>query len=522
MKRLIIILIALILIAPGVYAHHSSVNLESITDNSKIVEEGELVEETDDNDSDDDPLTRGEVAKKMVDELGMIPEYDDTGFEDTEIDWDADSIEALDDAGVVKGYDDEGIFKPETETALKELNLILTDFGMAEKTSGIIRDLSSSIDASSEGISEFEKEMQMRNLEDLRSLISNSRESDEERESALALVEQVRIFFIAIPSISDDLSQALQEPRETFRGIQEVDSVQRIRQGISEVRQILDQINSENKEATQFEAMSLLKEIKSFTDSAKLDEEERESFDSQIEKLKFLIRSAESPDVKKARLIKKKATVLSTDELKVIKRKIRDISEDADCEESDDREERIRCRLAVVKEHGTYLVSEEEYDSDECRDLKGEQKESCNLKYTSYRKCSEINEEREEVLSCVMKALGTENNVKEDVSECKQMEGEDRTKCEIEVKDRVYDTIKIRLQGLQDKAEEYLSRGYVSEELASRLINSIELKKGEFDSAETLWEKREIINQVKRIWSAFVETGKAEYQKQQEVGINEI
>ncbi len=514
MKRLIIILIALILIAPGVYAHHSSVNLESITDNSKIVEEGELVEETDDNDSDDDPLTRGEVAKKMVDELGVIPEYDDTGFEDTEIDWDADSIEALPDAGVVKGYDDEGIFKPETETALKELNLILTDFGMAEKTSGIIRDLSSSIDASSEGISEFEKEMQMRNLEDLRSLISNSRESDEERESALALVEQVQMFFDN-PMIKDIDAK---EPG----GIEEVDSVQRIRQGISEVRQILDQINSENKEATQFEAMSLLKEIKSFTDSAKLDEEERESFDSQIEKLKFLIRSAESPDVKKARLIKKKATVLSTDELKVIKRKIRDISEDADCEESDDREERIRCRLAVVKEHGTYLVSEEEYDSDECRDLKGEQKESCNLKYTSYRKCSEINEEREEVLSCVRKALGTENNVKEDVSECKQMEGEDRTKCEIEVKDRVYDTIKIRLQGLQDKAEEYLSRGYVSEELASRLINSIELKKGEFDSAETLWEKREIINQVKRIWSAFVETGKAEYQKQQEVGINEI
>jgi len=154
--------------------------------------------------------------------------------------------------------------------------------------------------------------------------------------------------------------------------------------------------------------------------------------------------------------------------------------------------------------------------------LEGEQKESCNLKYTAYRKCSEINEEKDAVLSCVRQILGTEKNVKEDVSECRQMEGEDRTECNSEVKDRVYDTIKLRLQGLQDKSEEYLSRGYVSEELASRLINAIELKKEEFDSAETLDEKREIINQVKRIWSAFVETGKLEYRKQQEAGINEI
>jgi len=49
----------------------------------RMMKEGELVEETDDNDSDDDPLTRGEVAKKMVDELGMVPEYDGTGFGDS-------------------------------------------------------------------------------------------------------------------------------------------------------------------------------------------------------------------------------------------------------------------------------------------------------------------------------------------------------------------------------------------------------------------------------------------------------
>ena len=476
-KRLIIILIALILIAPSVYAHHSSTNLESITDSSRIVKERELVEQIDDD---------------IMDE---------------------DSLETLDEMGIVKGHDDEGLFKPETETALKELNLILTDFGMSKKTSGIIKDLSSSIDAASEGISEFDKEMQMQNLENLRSLISESGESEEEKKNAMALVEQVQMFFDN-PRIID---MEAKEPR----GIEEVDPVQIIRQGISEVRQILNRINSENKEAVQFDAMSLLKEIKSFTDSAKLGDDERERFDSQIEKLKFLIRSAESSDVKQARLMKKAGT-LSEDEIRKVRVRVTKVSEDADCEESDNREERIRCRLSVVKKHGTYLVSEERHDSDECRNLEGEQKESCNLKYRAYRKCTEIHEGRADVLVCVRKALGTEKNVKEDVSECRQMEGEDRTECNSEVKDRVYDTIKIRLQGLQDKAEEYLSRAYVSEELASRLINAIELKKEEFDSAETLGEKREVINQVKRIWSAFVETGKSEYRIQQGAEINEI
>ena len=500
-KRLSIILIALILISPSVYAHHSSANLESIADSSRIVKEQELVEEIDDESEEDSGLNRIEKDFEPMKTFEVTDEDAESSYEDDEME-------------IVKGYDDVSLFKPETEIALKELNLILTDFGMAEKTSRIIRDLSSSIDAASEGISEFDKEMQMRNLEDLRSLISESGESEEERENAMALVEQVQMFF--------DNPMIIDMEAEEPRGIEDLDPVQMIRQGISEVRQMLNRINSENKEATQFEAMSLLKEIKSFTDSAKLDDDDRERFDSQIEKLKFLIRSAESSDVKQARLIKKKAATLSEDEIRKVKVRVTKVSEDADCEESDDREERIRCRLSVVKKHGTYLVSEERHDSDECRDLEGEQKESCNLKYTAYRKCSEINEEHEEVLSCVRQSLGTEKNVKEDVSECKQMEGDDRTECNTEVKDRVYDTIKLRLQGLQDKSEEYLSRGYVSEELASRLINAIEVKKGEFDSAETLDEKREIINQVKRIWSAFVETGKLEYQKQQEAGINEI
>jgi len=271
-KRLIIILIALILIAPSVYAHHSSTNLEIIADSSSIVKERELVDE-----SEDDPLTKGEMGKKLVNDIGIIPEDNDIPFEDPELEWNEES----------------------TETALKELNLILTDFGIAEKTSGIIRDLSSSIDKASDGISEFDKEMQMRNLEDLRNLIAESGESGEEQENAMALVEQVRMFFDN-PMIID---MEAKEPR----GIEELDPVQMIRQGISEVRQILNRINSENKEAIQFDAMSLLKEIKSFTDSAKLDDDDKERFNSQIEKLKFLIRSAESSDIKQARLMKKKA-----------------------------------------------------------------------------------------------------------------------------------------------------------------------------------------------------------------------
>jgi len=164
--------------------------------------------------------------------------------------------------------------------------------------------------------------------------------------------------------------------------------------------------------------------------------------------------------------------------------------------------ERISCRLGLEEEE-----QEEElelyYLPEECRVLSGGVRGICIARYKSVQTCWKypIGNERVSCAKRVIK-LGTLQAEKET---CDKLTGQEKSACVKEIKNKVYNIIKWKFYDLEERAEDFMKRGFVDEESVSDFIAKSEQNKIKFNQAATKDERKNIILDVRNDWKEIVE-----------------
>jgi len=79
-----------------------------------------------------------------------------------------------------------------------------------------------------------------------------------------------------------------------------------------------------------------------------------------------------------------------------------------------------------------------------------------------------------------------------------------------ELKEKVFTLIKFRFYNLEYKAQEIMKKYNISESIVVNFISSIENKKQEFNSADSIEEKKQIVRDVMNLWKQFIDQIKSE------------
>lgn len=160
--------------------------------------------------------------------------------------------------------------------------------------------------------------------------------------------------------------------------------------------------------------------------------------------------------------------------------------------------ERVLCRLELEKEEQEKEL-ELYYLPEECRALSGSAREICIARYKSVQICWKFYDN--ERVSCVKKIIRLDSIQKE---KCNKLNGNEKPICVEEIKNKVYDLIKWRFYDLEEKAEDFLMRGFVDRGSVVDFIAKTEQNKIKFNGAKTKEERKNIILDVRKDWEEFV------------------
>jgi len=164
--------------------------------------------------------------------------------------------------------------------------------------------------------------------------------------------------------------------------------------------------------------------------------------------------------------------------------------------------ERVSCRLELEEDE-----QEEElelyYLPEECRALSGSDRGICIARYKSVQTCWKFPIGAERV-SCAKRALKLET-IQEEKETCDKLTGQEKSICVKEIKNKVYNIIKWKFYDLEERAEDFMKRGFVDEESVLNLIVKLEQKKIEFNEATTKEERKNIILDVRNDWKEFID-----------------
>lgn len=164
--------------------------------------------------------------------------------------------------------------------------------------------------------------------------------------------------------------------------------------------------------------------------------------------------------------------------------------------------ERVSCRLGLEEDE-----QEEElelyYLPEECRTLSGSVRGICIARYKSVQTCWKfpIGDER---VSCVKRTmkLGT---LQEEKETCNALTEQEKSVCVRDLKNKVYNLIKWRFYDLEERAEDFMQRGFVDKESTVDFVGELEKKKIRFNEADTKEERKNIILDVRMIWKEFID-----------------
>ncbi len=165
------------------------------------------------------------------------------------------------------------------------------------------------------------------------------------------------------------------------------------------------------------------------------------------------------------------------------------------------RRERVQCRLNLKKEEFEYEYSLR-FLPEECIPLAENKKQRCIQIYKDVQQCWEFKNDQARV-SCVKTQLKFKG-VSEEIRECTPLKEEEKRNCIESVKENVFTIIKFKMYNLEEKAEELLSEGKAQEDAVTSFIAEVEGKKIEFNQAQSIYGKRQIISAVNKLWKEFL------------------
>lgn len=163
--------------------------------------------------------------------------------------------------------------------------------------------------------------------------------------------------------------------------------------------------------------------------------------------------------------------------------------------------ERISCRLNLAPP-GAARELELQYLPEACRVKTGEKQKDCIKLYKSFQPCWSIKEGGER-FSCARNVLKLGPVLSEEIKTCQEKTGADQAACKSQLKERVLYLISFRFYDLETRAEELGNRGADLQAIAD-FETTVELKKQEFDKAQTNAERRQIILDVRKAWKEFI------------------
>ena len=164
------------------------------------------------------------------------------------------------------------------------------------------------------------------------------------------------------------------------------------------------------------------------------------------------------------------------------------------CGELTSSRERIKCRINLPYEN------ELNYLPEECRGLTGIYKAGCVTTYQIVHHCFFLKNDVARV-ECAKKELVL-SSIAEEKGKCAG-----NSTCIQELQTKVFDLVKFRIYNLEQKAQELKEKG-VDENLVLDFITSAEAKKMEFNNAQTIAEKKQVVNGVIKLWLDFVSQAK--------------
>lgn len=164
-------------------------------------------------------------------------------------------------------------------------------------------------------------------------------------------------------------------------------------------------------------------------------------------------------------------------------------------------EERISCRLNLAPA-GMARELELQYLPEACRVKTGEAQKDCIELYRSFQPCWSVKEGKER-FACARNVLKLGPVISDEVKTCQEKGGVDQASCKSALREKVLYMIAFRFYDLETRAEELGNRGADLKAVAD-FETIVELKKQEFDKAQTNSERRQIILDVRKAWQEFI------------------
>ncbi|MBI2650971.1 hypothetical protein HYX01_00695 [Candidatus Woesearchaeota archaeon] len=174
--------------------------------------------------------------------------------------------------------------------------------------------------------------------------------------------------------------------------------------------------------------------------------------------------------------------------------------EKAKCNELPTMKERVSCRLSLEEDEQQSEISLN-YLPEECSSLSGSARGICIARYKSVQTCWKFS--GEERISCVKKTIKL-GNLQEEKERCGILAGNEKSSCLNELKNKVYNLIKWRFYDLEEKAEDFMKRGFVGKEIATDFIVNTEQNKMKFNDVEAIGQKKDVILEVRNDWKQFI------------------
>jgi hypothetical protein len=169
------------------------------------------------------------------------------------------------------------------------------------------------------------------------------------------------------------------------------------------------------------------------------------------------------------------------------------------CSDLPTMKERIACRIKLKEEN------ELNYLPEECRVLTGLERAKCINNYKTTILCFNKESDAERV-NCARRAIGLQiATIQQAKLDCKGNQT-----CLNELKEKVFTLIKFRFYNLEYKAQEIMEKYNIDESIVVNFISSIENKKQEFNSATSIEEKKQIVQDVMNLWRQFIDQVKSE------------
>lgn len=157
--------------------------------------------------------------------------------------------------------------------------------------------------------------------------------------------------------------------------------------------------------------------------------------------------------------------------------------------------ERVQARLADASLNVDNTLPEE------CRALsEAEQRTNCRRVYATIRPCYY----QAGTIACLREKLQVADTVQGILEECRGLTGGERSTCVQDIRERVYSLVKARFYALEERAEAFVEKNALDETLLVDFVADMEQLKVDFNAAQSIADKRTVLQQARERWHQFV------------------